>query len=174
MGCSPHQRSYLVLYHFSRTANQNETVRHQDGASRVASSGWLTLFMAAKDGVPFSSRKGHSDFRRHRVKTIPIGYPGGPPAIRLPGSRRPFGFVWGEHPIDFSEARTHSMLVLMSKHEMVKAVFGRASRSGFHHFLTSVFHLNHSPEVRFDFLGGVMVVSLSVGVVFLMRLFLVW
>jgi hypothetical protein len=60
----------------------------------------------------------------------------------------------------------------MSKHEMVKTVFGRASRSGFHYFLTSVFPMNRTPEARFDFLGGVMVISLSMGVVLLMRLFL--
>jgi hypothetical protein len=61
----------------------------------------------------------------------------------------------------------------MSKHEMVKAVFGRSSRSGFHYFLTSVFPMNDAPTARFDFLGGVMVVSLTVGVVLLMRFLLV-
>jgi hypothetical protein len=60
----------------------------------------------------------------------------------------------------------------MSKHEMVKSVFGRASRSGFHHFLTSVFPMHRTPEAGFDVLGGVIVVSLSVGVVLLMRLLL--
>jgi hypothetical protein len=62
----------------------------------------------------------------------------------------------------------------MSKHDLVKKVSGRASRSGFHHLLTSVFPMNHTPEARFDFPGGVMVVSLSVGVVFLMRLLLAY
>jgi hypothetical protein len=60
----------------------------------------------------------------------------------------------------------------MAKHEMVKLVLGRTGRSGFHHFLTSVFPMNHAPEAGFDFLGGVIVVGLSVGVVLLMRLLL--
>jgi hypothetical protein len=74
--------------------------------------------------------------------------------------------------MDFSGARLHSIPVFMAKHEMVKAVFGRASRSGFHHFLTSVLFMNRTPEARFDFLGGAMVVSLSMGMVLLMRLLL--
>jgi hypothetical protein len=60
----------------------------------------------------------------------------------------------------------------MSTREMTKAVFGKASRSGFHYFVTPVFPLNRTSEAGFDFLGGVIVVSLSVGVVFLMRLLL--
>jgi hypothetical protein len=62
----------------------------------------------------------------------------------------------------------------MSKHEMVKNVSGRTSRSGFHHFLTPAFPRNHAPAARFDFPGGVMAVSLFVGVVFLMRLLLAY
>jgi len=56
---------------------------------------------------------------------------------------------------------------------MVKAAFSRASRSGFHHFLASAFPVNHEREARFDFLGGLMVVSLSAAAVFLMRFLLV-
>jgi hypothetical protein len=52
----------------------------------------------------------------------------------------------------------------------MKAVFGRANRSGFHYFLTSVFLMNRTPEAGFDVLGGVIVVSLSMGTVLLMRL----
>lgn len=73
----------------------------------------------------------------------------------------------------FSAARLQGMFVLMSKHEMAKADSGGASRSGFHHVLTSAFPMDHAPATRFDFLGGVAVISLSVGVVFLMRLLLV-
>jgi hypothetical protein len=62
----------------------------------------------------------------------------------------------------------------MSKDEMAKAVFGGASRSGFHHFLTLVFHTNHTPETRFDFLGGVVVFSLTMGMVLFMRLLLAY
>jgi hypothetical protein len=85
---------------------------------------------------------------------------------------RPFGFVWGKHPIDFSGARLYGIPVFMSKHEMVKAVIGRASRNGFYYFVTPVPPLNRTPEAGFDFLGGIIVVSLSVGVVLLMRLVL--
>jgi hypothetical protein len=54
----------------------------------------------------------------------------------------------------------------------MKAVFGKADRSSFHYFVTSLLPMNHTPEAGFDFLGGVIVVSLSVGVVLLMRLLL--
>jgi hypothetical protein len=60
----------------------------------------------------------------------------------------------------------------MSKHEMVKAVFGNTNRSGFHFFLASAFPKNRTPEAGFDFLGGAIVVSLTVVVVLLMRLLL--
>ena len=60
----------------------------------------------------------------------------------------------------------------MSKHEMVKAVFGKPNRSGFHYFVTPVLPMNRKSEAGFDFLGGVIVVSLSVGVMLLMRLLL--
>jgi hypothetical protein len=62
----------------------------------------------------------------------------------------------------------------MSKREMVKAVFGRANRSGFHHFFTSTFPMNRTSMAGFDVLGSVIVVSLSIGVVLLMRLFLAY
>ena len=60
----------------------------------------------------------------------------------------------------------------MSTHEMAKAVFGKAKRSDFHHFVTPVLHRNRTPESAFDVLGGVMVVSLPAAVVLLMRLIL--
>jgi len=60
----------------------------------------------------------------------------------------------------------------MSKHEMVKAVFGKTNRSGFHHFLTSVSPMNRRLEAGFDVLGSVIVVSLSMGMVLLMRFLL--
>ena len=60
----------------------------------------------------------------------------------------------------------------MSKQEMVKAVFGRPNRSGFHHFLTSVFPMNRTPEAGFDVLGSVIVVSSLMGMMFMMRLLL--
>jgi hypothetical protein len=64
------------------------------------------------------------------------------------------------------------MLVFMSTHKLMKAVFGNADRSRFHYFVTPVLPINRTPEAGFDFLGGVIVVSLSVGVVLLMRLLL--
>lgn len=60
----------------------------------------------------------------------------------------------------------------MSTHRMTKAVFGKANRSGFHHFVTPVLAMNRRSEAGFDVVGGVMVVSLSAGVVLLMRLIL--
>jgi hypothetical protein len=64
------------------------------------------------------------------------------------------------------------MLVFMSTHKLMKAVFGKADRSRFHYFVIPVLPINRTPEAGFDFLGGVIVVSLSVGVVLLMRLLL--
>jgi hypothetical protein len=60
----------------------------------------------------------------------------------------------------------------MSKHEMVKAVFGKPKRSGFHLFLTSVFPMNRTSEAGFDVLGSVIVVSSLMGMMFMMRLLL--
>jgi hypothetical protein len=60
----------------------------------------------------------------------------------------------------------------MFTHKLMKAVFGKADRSGFHYFVTPAPPMNCTPEAGFDFLGGVIVVSLSVGVVLLMRLLL--
>jgi hypothetical protein len=54
----------------------------------------------------------------------------------------------------------------------MKVVFGKADRSRFHYFVTPVLPMNRKSEAGFDFLGGVMVVSLSVGVVLLMCLLL--
>jgi hypothetical protein len=76
--------------------------------------------------------------------------------------------------MDFSGIWPHGIFVFMSKHDLVKKVPGRANRSGFNQFLTPAFPRNHKPAARFDFPGGVMVVSLFVGVVFLMRLLLAY
>ena len=54
----------------------------------------------------------------------------------------------------------------------MKVVFGKADRSRFHYFVTPALPMNRTPEAGFDFLGGVIVVSLSMGVVLLMRLLL--
>jgi len=80
---------------------------------------------------------------------------------------------WGEHPMDFRKARFHVIAVIMSAHKLMKAVFGNANRSGFHYFLTSALPVRRAPEAGFDVLGVVMVVSLSAGVVLLMRLILI-
>jgi hypothetical protein len=60
----------------------------------------------------------------------------------------------------------------MFTHKLMKAVFGRASRSSFHCLLTSVLFMNRTPKAGFDVLGSIMVVSLSMGVVLFMRLLL--
>lgn len=83
-------------------------------------------------------------------------------------------FAWGKHPMDFSGALLHSIPVTMSKPEMLKTASGRASRSGFHCFLIPALFMNRTPTAGFDVLGSLMVVSLSMGVVLLMRLFLAY
>lgn len=60
----------------------------------------------------------------------------------------------------------------MFTHKLMQAVFGKANRSGFHNFVTPVRPMNRTSEAGFDVLGGVMVVSLSTGVVLLMRFIL--
>ena len=60
----------------------------------------------------------------------------------------------------------------MSTHKLVEAVFGKSNRSGFYYFAIPVLPVNRIPEAGVDFLGGVIVVSLSAGVVLLMRLLL--
>lgn len=54
----------------------------------------------------------------------------------------------------------------------MKTVFGKGNRSGFHYLLTSVLPVSRASEAGFDVLGVIMVVSVSTGVVFLMRLIL--
>jgi hypothetical protein len=66
------------------------------------------------------------------------------------------------------------MTVFMATHEKLKAIFGSGSRSGFHHFLSSVFPTDRTLEAGCDVLGCVIVVSLTVGTVFLVRLLLVY
>ena len=78
----------------------------------------------------------------------------------------------GETPHGFFRGTVHSVSVLMLKHEMVKAVFSKTGRSGFHYFLTSLLFVNRTTEAMFDFLGGAMVVSMLMGMVFLMRFLL--
>jgi hypothetical protein len=75
--------------------------------------------------------------------------------------------------MDFPRAQFHAVAVFMSAHKLMKAVFGKANRSGFHYFLTSSLPVRRAPEAGFDVLGVVMVVSLSAGVVLLMRLILI-
>ena len=78
----------------------------------------------------------------------------------------------GETPYGFFRARLHITPFFMSTREMTKAVFGKANRSDFYHFVTPLLPRNRASEAGFDILGGVMVVSLSVSLVFLMRLIL--
>jgi hypothetical protein len=54
--------------------------------------------------------------------------------------------------------------------KLMKAVFGNANRSGFYYFVTPVCPRNRIPEAGFDVMGTIMVVSVSAGVVLLMRL----
>jgi hypothetical protein len=54
----------------------------------------------------------------------------------------------------------------------MKAIFGKANRSSFYYFVTPVFPRSRTSEAGFDVLGTMMVISLSAGVVLLMRLIL--
>jgi hypothetical protein len=69
-------------------------------------------------------------------------------------------------------ARLHGIPVFMFTPKLMKAVFGKANRSGFSSFVTPVCPRNRTPEAGFDVLGTILVVSVSVGVVLLMRLIL--
>lgn len=60
----------------------------------------------------------------------------------------------------------------MSTHELVKTVFGRENRSGFHNFLTAKLPANRAPEAGFDVLGTILVVGFSMVLVLVMRLIL--
>jgi hypothetical protein len=64
------------------------------------------------------------------------------------------------------------MPVFVFTHKLMKTVFGKGDRSGFYHFVMPVCPRNRTPEAGFDVLGTIMVVSLSVGMVLLMRLIL--
>jgi hypothetical protein len=81
-------------------------------------------------------------------------------------------FDWGEHPIARFRPWPHSIPVFMFTHKLTKTVFGKADRSGFYYFVIPVCRRNRTPEAGFDVLGTITVVSLSVGVVLLMRLIL--
>jgi len=61
----------------------------------------------------------------------------------------------------------------MLTQEMKKSIFNKASRSGFHHIITPARCPRHVAEAWFDGLGGVIMVSLSGGVMVLMRLLLI-
>jgi hypothetical protein len=56
--------------------------------------------------------------------------------------------------------------------KMMKTVFGKVNRSGFHHLVIPVLPVDRTPEAGLDVLGGVTIVSLSAGVLLLMRLVL--
>lgn len=60
----------------------------------------------------------------------------------------------------------------MSRKKLIKTVFGKANRSGFHNLVVPVRHVNRAPEAGFDAVGGVIVVGLSMGAVVLIRLIL--
>jgi hypothetical protein len=84
----------------------------------------------------------------------------------------PSPFDWGEHPMALFRAWLHNIRAFMFTHKLVKTVFGKADRSGFYHFVMPVCPRNRTPEAGFDVLGTILVISLSMGVVLLMRLIL--
>jgi hypothetical protein len=60
----------------------------------------------------------------------------------------------------------------MITREVMKTVFEKANRTGFHHFTTPALPMKRGSEAAFDGLGGLMVVSLSAGILVLMRFLL--
>ena len=78
----------------------------------------------------------------------------------------------GESPRCLVTARVHTGPVIMLTHEMITTAFGKIRRSGFHHFLTSVFSVKRTTEAERDAVGGLMVVIVSAVVVLFMRLIL--
>jgi hypothetical protein len=60
----------------------------------------------------------------------------------------------------------------MSAHKLMKTVFTRANRSGFHTLVAPVRHRHQAPVAKFDALGGGIIVGLSTGTIFLIRLIL--
>jgi hypothetical protein len=80
--------------------------------------------------------------------------------------------AWGEHPMAFSRKRFHDEAVFMSAPEVIKPGFDEEGRSGLHHFITSALPFAAKADVRFEIMGGVMVVSLAAVTLLLMRLLL--
>jgi hypothetical protein len=60
----------------------------------------------------------------------------------------------------------------MFTQEMKRRTFGGACRSGFHHAITPLPLIKHIVGAKFDSAGGVIVVSLSCGILILMRFLL--
>ena len=80
--------------------------------------------------------------------------------------------LWGVHPIEFFETESDNAAAFMSAHKLIKTVFGKAKRSGFHHLVTTVRHRYYAPGAGLDVLGGVIVVALAVWVAYCIRLIL--
>jgi hypothetical protein len=64
-------------------------------------------------------------------------------------------------------------IAFMSARKMIKTVYGRANRSGFHNLVCPIRHMPHAPEAKFDAVGGWIIIGLSAGMILLMRLILV-
>ena len=60
----------------------------------------------------------------------------------------------------------------MLNHKTIKAAFDKMNRSGFYCLMTPVLPVKRKPETLFDFLGTVLVVSLSVMIIFMVRMIL--
>jgi len=56
--------------------------------------------------------------------------------------------------------------------EMMKPGFGKVTRSGLHRFITATLPFTPPPDARFEIVGGLMTVSLSIVLLALMRLLL--
>ena len=72
----------------------------------------------------------------------------------------------------FSCVRLHSNLVLMFTHPTWEAAAAKTSHSVLHNLMTQTLPFKSAPDNRSDVLGGVTVVSLSAGLLVLMRFLL--
>ncbi len=72
----------------------------------------------------------------------------------------------------FSRSGFHTQLVLMSTPAMLKTVAAKTSHSVLHNLMTLALPFKSAPDNRSDVFGGVTVVSLSAGLLVLMRFLL--
>lgn len=60
----------------------------------------------------------------------------------------------------------------MPAHKLMKTVFGKANRSGFHNLVAPVRRQHYAPEAGLDAFGSGIIVGLSIAILLFMRLIL--